>query len=425
MEDLRARLRLDSLLPFGASAIAWGLVVNGLATYGYLVVARRALGEDGYGGLAVLWALVNIGGFGLFQPLEQEVARATADRASRGVGSAGMLRRAGVLGAAEFVVVAAGVLVAWPLGLDGLLDHRPELLVALVLALAAFAGAQLVRGVLGGRHLFNRYAWYFVVEGTARMALAAALAVAGVVAVGAYGLAMAFALVVAAAATAAPRRPLAHPGPPASYRELTPALGFLLVASIGEAFILNVGPVALDIVAGDELGADAPGVFLNGMLIARVPLFFFQAVKASLLPSLATLAGQGDLVGFRNMQLRIVAAVCALAVATTAAAAAVGAPIVRFVFGDELGRSDMTLLAASGGGLMLMLSLALGLVALDHTRLAVAGWIAGVAAFAAVVSFHLEPFLRVELALLAAVLAGSLVAGVLLRLEYAAHTQQA
>ena len=55
---------------------------------------------------------------------------------------------------------------------------------------------------------------------------------------------------------------------------------------------------------------------------------------------------------------------------------------------------------------MLMLSLALGLVALDHTRLAVVGWIAGIAAFAVVVSFDFEPFLRVELALVAAVLAG-------------------
>ena len=405
--------------------MAWGLLVNGLTTYGYLVVARRALGDDGYGSLAVLWALVNIGGFGLFQPLEQELARATADRASRGVGSAPVLRRAGVLGAAQFVLVAAGILVAWPLGLDGLLDHRPELLLALVLALAAFAGAQLVRGVLGGRHLFDRYAWYFVVEGAARMALAVVLALAGVAAVGAYGLVIAFGLVAAAAAAAGPRRPFVHPGPPASYRELTPALGFLLVASIGEAFILNVGPVALEIVAGDELGADAPGVFLNGMLIARIPLFFFQAVKASLLPSLATLAGRDDLVGFRDMQLKIVAAVGAVAVATTAAAAAVGPPVVRIVFGDELSRIDMALLAASGGGLMLMLSLVLGLVALGHTRLAVAGWIAGIAAFAAVVGFDFEPFLRVELALVAAVVAGSLVAGVLLRLEYAAHAREA
>ena len=39
-------------------------------------------------------------------------------------------------------------------------------------------------------------------------------------------------------------------------------------------------------------------------------MFFFQAVKASLLPNLA---GRGDLAGFRNMQLKIVAAVSALA----------------------------------------------------------------------------------------------------------------
>ncbi len=413
------------MLPLGTSGIAWGLVFNGLTTYGYLVVARRALGDEGYGSLAVLWALVNIGGFGLFQPLEQEVARATADRASRGVGSAPVLRRAGVLGAAQVVLVAVGLLAAWPLGLDSLLDNRPELLVALVLALAAFAGTQLVRGVLGGRHLFDRYAWYFVVEGGVRLAMAAVLAVVGVAAVGAYGLAIAAALVAAAAAAVGLRRPFVNPGPPAAYRELTPALGFLLVASIGEAFILNVGPVALDIVAGDDLGAEAPGVFLNGMLVARIPLFFFQAVKASLLPSLATLAGHGDLVGFRNMQLKISAAVATVAVATTAVAAAVGPAVVRVVFGDELRRIDMALLAASGGGLMLMLSLALGLVALGHTRLAVAGWVAGIAAFAVVVSFDFEPFLRVEAALVAAVLAGSLVAGGLLQLEYAAHKRDA
>lgn len=74
---------------------------------------------------------------------------------------------------------------------------------------------------------------------------------------------------------------------------------------------------------------------------------------------------------------------------------------------------------------MLMLSLTLGLVALDHTRLAVVGWIAGIVAFAVVVSFDLEPFLRVELALVAAVAAGSLVVGGLLRHQYAAHARDA
>ncbi len=382
-------------------------------------MAGRALGDDGYGSLAVLWALVNIGGFGLFQPLEQEVARATAERASQGLGSASVLRRAAELGAGLFVIATIALLVAWPLGLDGLLDQRLELLAALVLALGGFAAAQLARGVVGGRRLFERYAWYFTVEGGARLALVLILAAVGVAAVGAYGLAIAFALVAATAVAAAPDRPFVAAGPPISYRELGPNLTFLLIASLGEAFVLNVGPVALDVVAGDELGADAAGVFLNAMLIARVPIFFFQAVKASLLPSLATLAGQGDRVGFRNMQIKISAAVAAVA-AVTIAVAWVGGPwVVRVVFDDEVSRSDMALLAASGGGLMLMLSLALGLVALDHSRLSVIGWIAAIAAFAVVVSFDFEPFLRVELGLVAAVTAGSLVAGGLLRQLYA------
>ena len=388
------------------------------------MVAGRALGDDGYGALAVLWALVNIGGFGLFQPLEQEVARATADRASRGLGSAAVLRTASVLGAALFALVAAALLAAWPLGLDSLLDHRRALLGALVVALGAFAATQLLRGVLGGRHLFVRYGWFFVVEGGARLVFALVLAVAGVAAVGAYGAAIAIGLVAAAAAAALPGRPLAQPGPHASYREVTPALGFLLIASIGEAFILNVGPVAVEIVGGDELGSEAPGVFLNGMLVARVPLFFFQAVKASLLPSLATLAGRGDLAGFRRMQLKLVAAVAAASVVTTVAAALIGPAVLRLVFGDELGRLDMALLAAGGCGLMLMLSMVLGLVALGHTRVAVVGWIAGIVAFGGVVAFDFEPFLRVELALVAAVAAGSLVAGGLLGAEYAAHARE-
>ena len=78
--------------------------------------------------------------------------------------------------------------------------------------------------------------------------------------------------------------------------------------------------------------AEAPGVFLRAMIIARVPLFFFQAVKASLLPSLADLAGRGDLAGFRNMQLKIVAAVSALALASVLAGSATAGVLLRLEY---------------------------------------------------------------------------------------------
>ena len=101
--------------------------------------------------------------------------------------------------------------------------------------------------------------------------------------------------------------------------------------------------------------------------------------------------------------------------------AAIGPWLVEFLFGDEIGARDMALLSASGGGLMVMLSLSLGLVALDHTHLAVVGFIVGVAAFPVALLFADEPYLRVESALVVAVTAGSLVTAALLKYEYSVH----
>ena len=397
-------------------------MVNGIATYAFLVVARRALGEAAYGGLAVLWGLVYILGPGLFQPLEQEIARATANRASRNEGSAPVLRQATRIGLVQLLLVEAAVVGAWPLGLDGLLDHKISLLVALMLSLACFMGAECVRGVLSGRHEFNRYRSYFAAEGSTRFLLAAALAVVGVEAVGAYATAIAVAFAVAAVVAVGSLRPFVNPGPPAPLGEVTPALGWLLVASLSEAFLLNVGPVAIKIL-GKDLGEELPGVFLEGLIISRIPLFFFQAVRAALLPNLATLADDDDLNGFRNLQLRLVAAVVGVATFAVVVTALIGPWLVNFLFGDEIGSLDMALLSASGGGLMVLLSLSLGLVALDHTRLAVIGFVVGVAMFPVGLLFTNEPFLQVEVALVTAVTAGAVVTAGLLRFEYAVHAR--
>lgn len=411
-------MRERSPLPDGTPAIALGLAINGLSTYGFLVLARRAVGDEVYGGLAVVWSLVYILGPGLFQPLEQEVARATAARGSRGEGSAPVLRQASRIGAVFLALVFIGVLVSWPLGLAGMLDDRVDLLVALLLGLAAFAFAELGRGILSGRHLFSEYGRYFAAEGISRMLVAGALTLLGIHIVGAYALTLAAAFVIGTLAASYTVRPFVNPGPPSHLNEITPALGLLLATSISEAFLLNVGPVAVSII-GDELGEEAPGVFLNGLIISRIPLFFFQAVKASLLPALAARAADDDLDGFREVQLRLVGAVAIVAATSTAAITAIGPWVVEMAFADQLGSRDMGLLAASGGGLMLMLSLSLGLVALNHTRLAVVGFLVAVATFPIALQVPEEPFLQVEVGLLAAVTAGAIVTGVLLRVVFA------
>ena len=169
------------------------------------------------------------------------------------------------------------------------------------------------------------------------------------------------------------------------------------------------------------MGEEAPGVFLNGLIISRIPLFFFQAVKASLLPNLTARATEGDLDGFREIQLRLVAAVSVVAISSTAVITFIGPWLIEVLFDDELTGRTMALLSASGGGLMLMLSLSLGLVALHHTRAAVVGFVTAVVVFPIALQFPDDPFLQVEIALLSATVSGSLVSGVLLRIEFARH----
>lgn len=410
--QLRAYRSGGNPLPAGALVVGSGLVVNGLTTYGFLTIARNSLGEAAYDPLAALWALTFILGPGFFQPLEQEVARATAFRAARGLGSAPVLRTAAMLGAALLGVVSLGAVVAWPLGLDEVLDHRGLLLLALLLALLSFWVSLPLRGLLAGRNEFHRYALYFGVEGTSRLLPAAVFAAFGL-STGAFGLAVGLAPLVAALVAIAGKRPLARPGPPAPWSEVSESLGLLLAASLFTNLLLNVGPVAVEIL-GDDQSVGATGAFLNGLIIARVPLFFFQAVQASLIPQLTAFVSEDRLDDFAATLNRLIAAVLSLAVVGVVAAAVIGPPIVEAVFGDELSSRDMALLAAASGGFMMAMSYASALIALHRLGRVVLGWLAGVVTFPVVVAVIDDLFLRVALGLAAgSVVAASVMATLL------------
>jgi O-antigen/teichoic acid export membrane protein len=396
-----SNLKAHNPFPPGSVAIGLGLVVNGVATYGSLVVVRRVLGPDSYASFAVLWGLVFILAPGLFQPLEQELSRATAERAVRGLGSAPVLRRAAAIGAIGLALFGSLVLVSWPVGLDGVLDQDLALLAALLFALAGFVPAELVRGILSGRHRFGRYGAYMATEGLGRLVIVATFTGLGVRTVGWFGLSLGGAFLLAAAVGVGTRRPFAEPGPEAGWAELTPALGLLLTTSVAEAALLNVGPVAVRVLSNETAAA---GMFLNGLIVSRVPLFLFAAIKAALLPNLARLAEAGDVAGFRRLLGRLLGALGMILVASVAGAAALGPWVVKLLFDDTLARRDLALLALSSEGSMVVVTLSLGLVALGRARSAALGWAVGAACFVvAVVGVETAPFLRVELALVVAV----------------------
>ncbi len=400
LQRLRALQGEGSPLPEGAIPLGIGLVINGVTTYGFLSVANHALSEHHYDSLAALWSLGFILAPGFFQPLEQEVARATAFRAARSVGSAPVLRKAFQLGAVLLGVVTLAAVVAWPLVLrDEVFDHNVTLLASLILLLIGFWATEPVRGILAGRGEFGRYSVYFAVEGASRLALGLALAATSLT-VGPFGLAFAVVPLIAGACAVWGMRPVATEGPNAPWSEVSQSLGYLLTASLFTNLLLNIGPVAVKGLS-DDSDKGAAGAFLNGLIIARIPLFFFQAVQASLLPQLAALVGAGQIVEFRRVLRRLVLAVGALAVVGVVFAFVAGPFIVDLVFSKEIGRRDMALLAGASGLFMLAMSYAQAHIALHRQRRVTAGWGAGVLTFPIVVSLFDDLFLRVELGLVA------------------------
>jgi O-antigen/teichoic acid export membrane protein len=406
--------RASNPLPPGAGVVGIGLVVNGVCTYASLVVARRVLTEDSYSAFAVLWGLLLILGPGLFQPLQQEISRATAERSARGTGSRPVFEKAAAIGAIELALTLVLVLVAWSYGLDGWFHGRHGILASLLVGLAGYMVSEVVRGVLGGRQRFISYGLSLSAEGIARLAGVAVVA-AGSTNPAHFSFAVAVSFVFGAAVGVVGHRPFVGAGSAATWAEITPALGLLLTMSLSEAFLLNVGPAA--VAAVSDVEADA-GRFLNALVIARLPLFLFQAVKIALLPSLATLAGIGDIHGVRRVLYRLLMTVAIVVAIGVLCAAAIGPEVVDAAFGDSVTSRDMALLAAANGGSMLVITLSVGLVALGRDATAATGWLLGVATFCLVLVIDAEPFLRVERALIAGfAIAGAVMAVALTRIR--------
>jgi O-antigen/teichoic acid export membrane protein len=180
---------------------------------------------------------------------------------------------------------------------------------------------------------------------------------------------------------------------------------------------MNIGPVLVKLLADDSQSA-AAGNFVNGVVIARIPLFLFQAVQASLLPKLSTLAHSGQIKDFRSGLRRLLVAVGGLAAIGTIVGAVLGPFVVDIMFpGSGLGARTMGLLAAGAGIYMLSMACAQALIALGGHLDQAIGWVSGCVALALVVWLASDDvFFRVELGLFAgSAVAFLMMAGLLIR----------
>ena len=375
-------------------------MISGATSYGFLVLSARALGKEEYAPLSVLWAVAFLTGQGLFLPLEQEVGRVLAARRTRGEGGAPVIRRAAVVGAAVLATVTLVLLLAGPYVIEHLLSGEGLLLLAWILSLAGTAGGHLLRGVFAGQARFGPYARFIGAESTARFLGCALLGVIGIETVGAYGLAFGVAPFVAMAVALRGQRDLIVDGPPATMAETSSAILPLLAGSLLSMALVNAGPIAVELLA-TAAEDDEAGRFLACLVIARVPLFLFQAVQAALLPRLSALASEGRTEELRRGLARLLEVLGGLAAVGVAAALLVGPTAVALLFGDEfeLGRRTMGLLALGSGAYMVASAVAQANIALHgHRRMAVA-WAVSVVSFAVAVAVASDDlFLRVEIA---------------------------
>jgi O-antigen/teichoic acid export membrane protein len=386
-------------LPTGTATVFLGLLATGVLTYVYLGIARRSLDETAYSAFAVVWGLTFIVGPGIFQPLEQAIGHSTAKRAAGGLGSKPLASRAALLGLAGLMVVSLVAVATWPLGLDELLSDEPILLTALLSCFGGFMALAVVRGVLGGHKLFSVYSHTLGSEGATRLIGGMALAVAVATDAASFGFVMALSFLLAAGVGVVGGRRVLEAGPPARWDDLSPAVGLLLVMSLSEAFLLNIGPAAVAAISDDDAAA---GTFLSALVIARLPLFAFQAVKVSLLPAVTTFAALGEMVNVRTTLIRLLKFTAALGGAAVVGSAIAGPFVVELFFVDVVSRLDVTLLAAANSVAMLVIALSITLIGVNRSKQAATCWVVGVMAFVAVLATPVPTEILVEIAMLVA-----------------------
>lgn len=379
-----------------------GLLVSGLASFVFLRVGKDALGgEEPFSPVLSLWFATFALAPGFFLPLEQELGRALSHRRALGQGTRPVVRKVALLGLGLAAVVSVLMLAAGPLIADSYFDGEWVMMFALVVAFASYAPVHLARGISSGSGRFKSYAVVMGADGVVRVVLCLILAAAGVATVGPYGMAVALAPLVGFLLVWWGKQLRTEDGPPATWGEVTPNLGWLLLGSVFAAGLVNAGPVAANLLREPDQ-KELVTQFGYGVLLSRIPLFLFQAVQAALLPRLSRLAARNQLDEFRRGFRKLLVLVIAVGVIGTVGAYAVGPYVIRKMYDAELQSRTLAMLALSSALYMLALALAQAVIALRGHALVGAGWGLGMITFVLVTWLSADQlFRRIEFGLIA------------------------
>jgi O-antigen/teichoic acid export membrane protein len=286
----------------------------------------------------------------------------------------------------------------------------------LLLGLVGLLAEHVLRGLFSGNERFGRYGGQLAADGLLRTVLPGLVVLASMATVTSLSAALVVAPLLAAVLTAGRVSRLSRPGPPIPWRELLPALGTLTAAAILSQLIVNAAPIAAAVLATPE-EADRAGIFIAALVLTRIPLFFFGAVQAIFLPSLARLSAVDDRHGFRRQTAQVLVLVGGAGAAFVAGLAAVGPWVLEVLYGPEF-TADRTVLVVLGLGAaayMIAQALAQAVIALRAYRAPLYAWAAGSAVFFAGLALPLSLETRVSMALLCGGAVAAAVMALLLR----------
>lgn len=369
----------------GAWLLPATMVVSGVLTYAFLVLAARRLGTTAYGHVGVLWAAIFIAAIVVFRPIEQTASRTIADRLARGGEAVTVLRSLAAIVGAIVVLAAIGLGLGWNLLRDRVFHGDEFLTVSFVAGVAAYGAAYVVRGVVGGVRWFAGYGLGLIADGVVRLAVAAPLlvvasehlAAAALVAAGAGGAILPLALgrrrlKDLAVGGAAPRF---HAGA---------AIAFAAPASIiaaADQALVNGGPL-LVIAAGGRDASRTAGIVFAATMLVRAPVYVFQGLAASLLPNLTRLHATRDRARFAWALRRTLLVLGAAGAAIAVGAAAAGPAAMRlYGSGFAASRLDLALLGIGVGCYLGAATLSQALLSFDACAPAAVAWTASAALY--------------------------------------------
>jgi O-antigen/teichoic acid export membrane protein len=368
------------------------MVVSGILTYAFLVLAARTLGPTGYGRIGVLWAAMFIVAIVLFRPLEQTASRSISDRRARDEEVRTVIRAVGKVAVAIFAVLAVVSAVAWSWLAHVLFEGDSTLLALLLAGIACYGASYLVRGLVGGALWFNGYGINLIADGLGRVALGLPLLFVASKNIAAVAIAGA-GLIGAVAPLLAGRRklsPLSARGGGSSF-ESGQALRFAGPAAAiaaSDQLLVNGAPLLVMIGGGS---ARTAGVAFAATMLVRAPVYVFQGVAAALLPNMAHLNAAD---GFKRLQreaVRTAKLLVAVALVVAVGCTIAGPFGMRVLYGGEYSASRVVF-AALGIGVALYLiaaTLSQALLAIDAGTRAAAVWV--VAGVSLVIAYAVLP----------------------------------